>query len=142
MMRSVSAREYRLNGYTMTPVECGQVCAFIEEQACMLQSPLNMRLLINGYATYIQWKAGLSGTHWQDMLRGEIRGQAPHLFTKSVIIKKPLSRLEGLAQDRQIAREILAQTTDSKERLQLWTERTGLSDSTFYARRAEVEAED
>jgi hypothetical protein len=114
---------------------------FIEEQVHALRSPLNMRLLINGYAAYIQWAAELSGTHWHDMIRSEIREQAPPMFVQPVTVRKPLGRAERKAEHHRIVREILAQSGDAKERLRLWNERTGLEQSAFYARKVEVESE-
>lgn len=140
LMRSVSARGYTLRGSTMTPAQCGEVCSFVEAQMHMLRSPPSMRLLINGYAAYLQWSAGLSGTHWQDMIRAEIREQAPQVFKHAVAIRKPLSRAERIAKHQQIVRGILAKTTDRERRLELWSEETGLGHTAFYARKAEVEA--
>lgn len=140
LMGSVSAKGYTLNGHTLTPAQCGEVCAYIEEQMHMLRSPLNMRLLINGYAAFIQWAAGESGTHWHDMVRGQIREQAPQVFTRAVDIRKPASRAEKKAEHQRIVIEILAQATDREQRLALWRERTGLEHTAFYARKAEVEA--
>jgi hypothetical protein len=141
LMRAVSARGYSLNGQTMTPAQCGEVCAYIEDQVHALRSPLNMRLLVNGYAAFIQWAAGLSGTHWHDMLRGEIREQAPQVFTEGVTIRRPPGRADRKAEHHRVVREILSQTADREERLRLWREHTGLEQSAFYARKAEVEAD-
>lgn len=142
LMRFVSARGYTLNGRTMTPTECAAVCAFVEHEMHMLQSPPSMRLLINGFAAYLQWAAGQSGTHWHDMIRAEIREQAPPVFKHAVAIRKPPSRAERIAEHQQVVREILAHTADRKQRLELWTERTGLAHTAFYARKAEVEAQE
>jgi hypothetical protein len=141
LMRSVSAKGYSLSGHTMTPVECGQVCSYIEDQVHMLRSPQNMRLLMNGYAAYIQWACGQSGAHWHDMIRGEIREQALQVFTHPVAIQKPRGRDERKAEHQGIVREILGLTPDREERLKMWHERTGLAQSAFYARKAEVESE-
>jgi hypothetical protein len=62
------------------------------------------------------------------------------MFTRPVTVNKPLSRVERLAEHRKIAQEIIAQTSNRDERLRLWHDRTGLTDSTFYLRKAEVEA--
>jgi hypothetical protein len=140
LMRSVAARGYALAGHKMTAGECAEVCEYIEQQMHMLSSRLSMRLLVNGYAAYIQWSAGLSGTHWHDMIRAEIREQAPQTFAEAVTVRRPRSRAERKAEHQQIVREILDQTEDREERLRLWRDRTGLEQSAFYARKAEVEA--
>jgi hypothetical protein len=139
LMRSVSGKGYSLNGQTMSPVECGEVYEYIADQVHMLRSPLSMRLLVNGFAAYLQWSAGFSGTHWRDLIRTEVREQAPPVFSEPVKIRKPPSRAERKAEHCRIVSEILNATQDRLERLRLWQERTGLSQSVFYERKAEVE---
>lgn len=139
LMRSVSAKGYSLNGYAMGPAECAEVCGFIEEQLYALRSPLSLRLLVNGYAAYLQWAAGLSGTHWHDMMRGEIREQAPQSFTRPVTIRKPPGRADRKAEHHRIVRDILARTGDPDGWLRMWGEQTSLGKSAFYERKREVE---
>jgi hypothetical protein len=143
LMRSVSAKGFALNGYTMTPEECGEVCACLEEELHATRSPLSMRLLIDGaFPAYVQHATGGSGVHWRDVVRAIVREQSPPVFTRPVAIRKSLSRAERKAEHQQIVREILGQTDDREERLRLWRERTGLEQSAFYARKAEVEFEE
>ncbi len=142
LMRSVSAKGYSLNGFTMTPEQCCEVCAFVEEELHAMRSPLNMRVLVDGgFPAYVQHAAGDTGVHWKDVIRAMIREQSPQVFTRPVTVLTPPSRAERKAGHQKVVSEILAETTDKEGRLRLWRERTGLEQSAFYARKAEVEAD-
>lgn len=140
LMRSVSAKGFVLNGFSMTPEQCGEVCACVEEELHAMRSPLSMRLLIDGgFPAFVQHAMGNSGVHWRDVIRAIVREQSPQVFTRPVTVHKPPSRAERKAEQQQIVREILAQSDNREERLRLWRERTGLEQTAFYARKAEVE---
>jgi len=141
LMRSVSSQGFTLNGYTMTPEECGEVCTCVEEELHRLRSPLSMRILIDGgFPAYVMYANGNKCVHWRDVIRSMIYEQTPQVFTRPVTVKKPLGREARKLEDRQVVREILAATQDREERLKMWHDRTGYVQSVFYARKAEVEA--
>lgn len=141
LMRSVSSEGFKINGYAMTPEQCGEVCGFVEEELHAMRSPLSMRLLIDGgFPAYVQHATGNSGVHWRDVIRAIIREQSPQVFTRPVNIQRSLSRAERKAEHQRIVQQILVEADDREERLRLWGDRTGLEQSAFYARKAEVEA--
>ena len=140
LMRSVSAKGFTVNGFAMTPEQCGEVCACVEEELHAMRSPLSMRLLVDGgFPAYAQYTAGHSGVHWRDVVRAIVREQSPQVFNCPVAVRKPPSRAERKAEQQQVVRELLAQSEDRDVRLRLWRERTGLEQSAYYARKAEVE---
>lgn len=142
LMRSVSAKGFTVSGHAMTPEQCGEVCAFVEDELHAMRSPLNMRVLVDGgFPAYVQHATGDTGVHWKDVVRAIIREQSPQVFTQPVTVRTPPTREERKAAHRMVVRQILAQTADRVERLRLWREYTGLEQTAFYARKAEVEAE-
>jgi hypothetical protein len=62
LMRGDSAKRVGLNGYAMTPGQCGEVRACVEEELHAMRSPLSMRLLVdNGFPAFVQHAMGNNG---------------------------------------------------------------------------------
>lgn len=72
--------------------------------------------------------------HWQDTVAAHLR-ERPTGFRHPVQLG---SRADRMKREREIAREIALLTEDRSQRLRLWEERTGKSQSAFYRRLAEL----
>ena len=141
LMRSISEKGFILQGYSMSPEQCCEVCAFLEEELHSMRSPLNMRLLIDGgFPAYVQHATGASGVHWRDVVRTIIREQSPHVFSRPVAIQKPLTRGERKAEQQRIVQQILAQTNDREEPLAIVAGSDRSRTVCVLRRKAEVEA--
>ena len=77
-----------------------------------------------GLHDYLQWRAGLSATHWENLLETRLRRQT--VTTKT--------RAERLAEEANIAREIDAMNVPVLEKERLFRERTGKSIGAYYRR--------
>jgi hypothetical protein len=108
----------------MTPAECWEVASAIIERLDQLQRNLDLRLLINGFRDFLQYKAGESnGVHWTDMLAGRI---------KERVLPPVVTRAGEKDEQARIAREIHAKKISGEEKLKEWKEKTGLDRSAYY----------
>jgi hypothetical protein len=135
LMRSVALKGYEHEGVPMTPGECMEVCNFIIDQSVALRRSLDMRLLIGGFADYLQYQEVDSGCHWHDLVAARIR-ERPTAFEQEV---RSGSRSARKAQEQEIVRRIVAQTKDRHERLRLWQEAVNKSEAALYRRIGELE---
>ncbi len=134
LMRSVASRGFRHQGREMTPAECREVCEFVVDQSRSLHRPLDMRMLVNSIIDYSTWSEGDAGCHWHDMVATRLK-ERPITFE----VKPDLgTRADRKHRERELAREIAATTTDRAERLRLWSEQTGKSETTLYRRLMEI----
>jgi hypothetical protein len=123
LMRSVSEQGFRLllqqRGLrSMSPAQCQEVCEFVIAEILPLSRNLDMRFLVNAFRDYLQHGDGETSTHWQDLVRSELKQQ----------VAVPESRTDRLARERQIALEIAAlPELSAAERERLFKEKTGTS---------------
>lgn len=123
-MKKICMDGYRYGEDFMTPEECWEVCTYII--AKFDKNPdaakrLDLRVLINGFKDYLQWKAGHSVSHWQSLLDGRMEQQV--VFTARKDIKN---------RESQIALEIFKMNNSSKDKVALWKEKTGLEQAAYY----------
>ena len=57
----------------MTPCECLEVAQFLISQIHSLSRNLDMRLLVNCFRDYLQYRDGETQTHWQDLITSELK---------------------------------------------------------------------
>lgn len=134
LMRKVSAGGFRVGGVGMGPGECLEVCEYLVDQARGLNRQLDMRILVNGFKDYLQWRECESGCHWRDMV-------ATRLKERPIAVEEAKTFTERDAQKQselEIAREVAAATADRQERFRLWKEKTGKSEPTLYRRLEEL----
>lgn len=132
LMRKVSAQGYVNGQYQLTADDCFDVCDFIVEQAEQSQMPLHMRSLIHGFNDRCSFDAGVTKTHWTDMIRSHLQEQVvPKAEPRSVRVLRELSLL----------RSIYERTDDKAERQRLFRRSTKLSRATYHRRRADLEAQ-
>ena len=135
LMRDLSGRGFREGPDVMDPKECSAVCEFIIEQCRGLNRSLDMRMLINGFRDYFQWRECQSGCHWHDLVATRVKERPIALEEAKTHRDRAVQKQEELA----IAKEIKETTTCRDERRKLWEERTGKSEQTLYRRLGQLE---
>jgi hypothetical protein len=132
LMRSVSEQGFQVllqqrDLRAMTPDQCAEVCEYLIAETHSLARNLDMRLLVNSFRDYLQYQDGQSQTHWQDLVKSELRQQAT----------VPESRSQRLVRERQVALRVAALPgLSGAERERLFQEQTGTS-GRGYRRRLE-----
>jgi len=142
MMRAMARKGYTdETGLRLDPIECCEVCEFIVSECDGLHRALDLRLLINSYADYLQHQEGEAGCHWRDLVAARVREQSTP-YRHPVTVAPSGQTLVAIAVRKEeqysIVREIVAATTVPSEREQLWIERTAMSRSTFHRRKLEL----
>jgi hypothetical protein len=124
LMKQICSGGFDYGLERMTPAECWEVASAIIERLDQLQRNLDLRLLINGFRDFLQYKAGESnGVHWTDMLAGRI---------KERVLPPVVTRAGEKDEQARIAREIHAKKISGEEKLKEWKEKTGLDRSAYY----------
>lgn len=136
MMRSIALEGRTTNGFSLSPAERLQVAEYIIDQSRGLNLPLNLRLLENGIADYIQWIDCDAGCHWKDQISSRLRERPTITTATETAGARELRKQTEL----QIARSIASLSCDI--RLQQWQQQTGKSKSAMYRRLAELGEED
>jgi hypothetical protein len=72
-MRHLARRGFNADGRHMEPCECLDVAEYLIAQSAALQSRLDLRLLENGFADFLQWREGRSLCHWHDLVATRLR---------------------------------------------------------------------
>jgi hypothetical protein len=123
LMKQICIDGFDYGPERMTPTECWEVATAIMERLDELQRNLDLRLLINGFRDFLQYKAGESnGVHWEDMLANRIKER----------VMPPVTRAGEKDEQARVAREIHAMKTTGAEKLAEWKRRTGLDKSAYY----------
>ena len=134
LMRKVALNGYQHDGRLINPAECMTICQYIIEQSSALSRSLDMRLLITSFQDYLQWQECDSASHWRDLVDARLR-ERPSAFREEVAVGSRAARKQ---RELDIAREIMAQTADRRERYRRWSEQTDKSEPAFYRRVAEL----
>jgi hypothetical protein len=121
LMKKICRGGYTYGEYYMTPDECWEVGGWIIDRLEDLKRKLDVRLLINGFKDYLQFKTDNSASHWKQLLEGRMREQAIYI-----------SRAEKKAEESKVALEIHKMKLPTKKKIQLWKERTGLGQAAYY----------
>src|SRR5580692_7398955 len=79
-------------------LQCAEVFEYLIAEIHSLARNLDMHLLVNSFRDYLQHQDGQSQTHWQDLVKSELRQQAT----------VPESRAQRLVRERQVALEVAA----------------------------------
>src|SRR5262249_21315122 len=115
--------------------ECREVCEFIIDQSRGLNRSMDLRLLINGYRDYIQWRECQAGCHWRDLV-------ATRLKARPIGLERAQTHTDRAHQKQyelQIEMEILTTISSRDERCPLWQQKTGNSEHTLYRRLAQIQ---
>jgi hypothetical protein len=136
-MRELAARGYEIGGKTILEArECEEVVEHLIRESRDAGCPLDMRLLDTTFSIYAQWEARQTVCHWHDLVAIRVREGARH-FRHEI---DHLSAEERQARDRNIVRELIALTEDTKEQERQYHERTGKSRADFYRKKAQVQS--
>jgi hypothetical protein len=136
LMRHVSLQGFQSGLDVMDAGECGEVCEFIITQCRGLNRSLDMRMLINGFKDYLQWRECMSGCDWHDLVATRVK-ERPIGLEQAKTFKDRASQKE---RELTIAKEIADMTEVREERRKLWVEKTGKSEQTLYRRLSELKA--
>ena len=134
LMRSVSHKGFRDGLDEMDPAECSDVCEFIIAQCLGLRRLLDMRLLINSFKDYLQWRDCESGCDWRDMVSARVKDRPTVIGDVRSVEERTAEREREL----EVARQIVGRTDDRRERFRIWREQIGKSEQTLYRRLAEL----
>ena len=126
LMRSIALRGHRLGDAYLGPDECVEVAEFIITESAQLSRPLDMRMLVNGFADRLQAEDGEAGCSWRDLIRSTLLGK-PDVVDD---VESAGIRAQTNARKLAIAREI--GDLDPHERLAVWIEKTGKSRAALY----------
>jgi hypothetical protein len=135
LMRHLVSQGYRQQDkVVLLPQQCLEVTEHLLRECRTAGCPLDLRLQQKSFQTYLQWEMDYSNSHWHDLVAASVR-EATHHFRHKL---NPLSWEARRIQRRNILREIIGQTTDSKEQEQLYKEQTGASHADFHRRKGEI----
>ncbi len=123
MMKNLCLQGFHYGEDYMSPTECLEIGEFIRTRLEGLKRNLDLRLLMNGYKDFLQWKTGNSVKHWHDLLLGRIE-------ERPVVVR----RAERVASESKIASEINSLKIPYKKKIELWEERTGHKGERSYYR--------
>lgn len=121
LMKKICFDGYRYGEYYMTPDECWDVADFIIAELSVMSRNLDLRLMMNGFKDYLQWKAGHSDNHWHTLLKSRM--------AEKIVYK---GRAEAKAEESRIALEIHQQKSTLAEKLEAWKRQTGLNQAAYY----------
>lgn len=137
-MRAIALGGYRRGRDVMDPDECLAVCEFIVGHCRGLNRAMDLRLLLNGFQDYLQWRDCRAGCHWRDLVATRVKERPIGLEEMRTYAERNAQMAAELA----VARELEASDADREERARLWRDRTGKSEQTLYRRLAELRKED
>ena len=115
LMKKLCLEGYQYGEDYMSPDECLEVSNFIVTKLGELSRPLDLRLLVNGFKDFLQWKSGNSIKHWTELLLGRI-SERPSVIRRS----------EKKAAESQIALQINNMDIPYQQKIVLWEQKTGL----------------
>ncbi len=132
-MIEFSRREWRHNCHVVTARECGKVTRFLIEEIERQEMRISLRVRELALAEYLAWREGITRQPWETAVKILVEEKAAMQEVDGIDGKKRGIKERMLAEE-QTLREILIETPVWKERVELWTKRTGLSQRTFYRR--------
>jgi hypothetical protein len=135
-IRRIAGQGWARYQHRLEPEQCLKVCEHVIAECRRVNCPLDLRLLDNACMDYLLWENGNANLHWMDLVATRIQQAAVH-FRHEV---STLSREDRKSRERDLVRQILKETADTKDRERLWEERTGKRKTAFYYRKREVES--
>jgi hypothetical protein len=77
---------------------------------------------------YGMWHSNQTESHWKDLVLGSLREDARALQYEH----RDISRVEQMAMEERVAREVYLEGSSTEHRIELWHERTGKSKAALY----------
>jgi transposase len=109
-----------------------EVADFIIDESIQQGRPLDVRMVVNGFADRLQAEDGDAGCTWRDLVASTLRGH-PAVVDD---VEPAGIRAQTKARELAIAREL--GELDPKERLHAWRAKTGKSQAALYRRLMEL----
>jgi hypothetical protein len=140
MMRDIAAKGHRVRDklaiekLAIEPKECVLVTEFLLRECRTVGCPLDLRLQQKAFATYLQFTADCSVSHWQDLIAASVREAHCHFRHEA----NTDSKEERWKKLRNIVRALMKRTEDVQEQMRLYAEKTGRSRADFFRKKEQV----
>ena len=121
LMTRICLAGYDYGELFLYPDQCLEVRDFVVARLAELQRNLDLRLLINGFRDYLQWRAGESKLHWHDLLDGRMKERVSGYRSRA---SQNLTKTKG-------ALEIRSLNLPWNEQCRLAKEKLGLSPAAY-----------
>jgi hypothetical protein len=121
LMKSICLGGFTFGQDYMAPQECWEVASYIIDKLSVLNRPLDLRLLMNGFRDFLQHKTGNSANHWMVLLEGRMAEQVLYR-----------GRDDQKSEEAHIALRIHKKHLPIKRKIKLWTKETGFGQSAYY----------
>jgi hypothetical protein len=103
LMLDLAASGWPAKQPRLSPAECGQVAAFLIEEARRRDVPLDLRQLVDkAYPDYLQHRSGDTEVDWRDLVIASLEGQVVELRHTSTI--RPTKRKEQKESEQELLR--------------------------------------
>jgi hypothetical protein len=135
MRRIAASGEWTRYQHRLEVEQAKVIAEFVIAECHRVSCRLDLRLYDNACLDFLHWESG-SHLHWQDLVTSRLEQAAAH-FRQEV---SKLSREERKEHERGLVHEIIRETSDPKEQLRLWEQRTGKRHTAFYTRKREVDS--
>jgi len=132
VMRMIASKGYRMGSDLLAPDECREVCDCVVDTCMGLNRELDLRLFVNSFSDYAQWRECEAGCDWKDLVSARVK-ERPTRIRECRTIHERGSQKE---QELELARELA--DVGREERRRIWKERTGKSEQTLYRRLQQV----
>jgi hypothetical protein len=136
LMRKVAADGYSDGKISISAEECREVTEFLLKECKRAACPLDLRLQVRAFRTYVQWAADCTVTYWQDLISAMVREAISHFRREQDTASAEVKR----ARRRNVVREIVGQEPDVEEQMRIYKQTTACSRADFFRRKAEVES--
>src|SRR5262249_15623298 len=126
LMRKIASDGHRHGAQWLMPEHCLEVAQAIIERSQSSRRNLDIRLLINAFQDRLQGAAGVSETHWLDLLESRMKGEVVATAGGCGV------RAERKNRELELVRRIA--NLPRQERLEIWRKETGKSEPALYRR--------
>jgi hypothetical protein len=109
----------------MEPAECREACEYLVEQARGIRRPLDMRLLINSFKDFIDWREYRRGCHRPGHVDTRLKERPIGLDVAAV--KRFAGRAAEKREHLRIVAELETTVAEPQDRVQAFFSRTGES---------------
>jgi hypothetical protein len=135
LMRHIASEGYGNAEERMDAPECLDVCEHVIGQCRGLNRMLDMRMLVNSFEDYLQWRDCRSGCHWRDLVSARVK-ERPTMISET---HNATARSAQQQHELAVARRLLGME-NRQERFSIWQEEVGKSEQSMYRRLNQVNA--
>jgi hypothetical protein len=139
LMRKLAGQGFlQQDKLVIEPQECLEVTEQLLTECRATGCPLDLRLQQKSFQTYLQWDMDWSTSHWRDLVAASVREASHHFRHESNTM--PLE--DRRKQRRNILREIISRTSDTKEQEVQYAKEANAKRADFFRRKREIETGD